>query len=206
MRRRSCLHKYNNKICASAACFKDMHFFRTPMTPQRQVVCEHHLHHPQHSPPALPTCEPGLHKSCIPTGKSQTQVSRKSGLNFEGLSRWLIQNNLSEQMNLYWGRRSNVEAQADPWTLAPDPYRPSSGVLILLRSPIWAVGDGPEEDQADSTNTAGPSSRELGLQPPRITHVSRCPQSTVDTVCWPLIWCVRFIRHRTTQEQCWVSL
>lgn len=72
------------------------------------------------------------------------------------------------------GGRSNVEPQADPWTLAPDPFIPSSGVLILLKSSIWAVGDGPEEDQADSTNTAGPSSHELELQPPRSTHVSRC--------------------------------
>lgn len=52
-------------------------------------------------------------------------------------------------------RRSNVKPLADPRTLAPDPLIPSSGVLILHKPSVWAGGDGPEEDEADSTNTAG---------------------------------------------------
>lgn len=62
------------------------------------------------------------------------EFSRNPGVNFESLDKWFIPNKLSVQMNLCWGRTSNAEPQADPWALAPDPFIPSSGVLILLKS------------------------------------------------------------------------
>lgn len=72
---------------------------------------------------------------------------------------------------------------------------------------MWPRGDGPEEDEADSTNTAGLWRRELGagglvaptftdvmvpdeeenpLVLPRACHVKK-PHSMVNTVCWPVI-------------------
>lgn len=201
---------------------------------QLKVLCG--LWAPPSTPPPPP---PSVNLYCKKKAFSQekrlrlrwSESSRNPGVNFESLDKWFIPNKLSVQMNLCWGRTSNAEPQADPWALAPDPFIPSSGVLILPKSLRISL----QEMERRKTRLTAPTQlaqaavswgSSLLVSPtwtdvllPGPGGITRYIQA-VPNMSWVFrnhspLWtlcvghrsvCVCFTRHGTTQEPCWVSL